>query len=109
MNLVGDVNGKSCLIVDDVMDTCRTVTEVSAVLKNNGAVNIFTCATHPVLSGGAIAALERSAICEVVVTDTIPLDRAKSSSKITVLSIAGLLGDAIRRIHHEESVSSLFV
>jgi ribose-phosphate pyrophosphokinase len=109
LNVVGDVAGKNCLIVDDIMDTARTISEVAIILKKNGARDIYACATHGVLSGSAIEALKRSPIKELVLSNTIPLVPEKKISKIKVLSIATLLAEAIRRIHQEKSVSSLFV
>ena len=108
MNVIGDVQGKHCLIVDDIMDTARTITEVAAVIKNKGAADIYACASHAVLSGNAIENIKFSPLKEVVVTNTIPLPPSKRIDKIKVLSIARLLGEAIMRIHKEESVSSLF-
>ena len=109
LNVVGDVAGKHCLIIDDIMDTARTITEVARILRKNGALDIYASATHPMLSGTAIQSLAESPIKEVVVTNTIPVPREKAIPKIKVLSIAKLLADAITRIHNEESVSSLFV
>lgn len=109
LNVVGDVAGKNCLIVDDIMDTARTISEVAVILKKNGAREIYACATHGVLSGSAIDSLERSPIKELVLSNTIPLTAGKKIPKIKVLSIASLLAEAIRRIHQEKSVSSLFV
>jgi len=109
LNVVGDVAGKNCLIVDDIMDTARTISEVAITLKKNGARDIYACATHGVLSGSAIDSLERSPIKGLVLSDTIPLAPDKRIAKIKVLSIAKLLAEAIRRIHQEKSVSSLFV
>ncbi|MBI5804953.1 ribose-phosphate pyrophosphokinase [candidate division TA06 bacterium] len=109
LNVVGDVDGKNCLIVDDIMDTARTISEVAVILKKNGAREIYACATHGVLSGSAIDSLERSPIKELVLSNTIPLTADKKIPKIKVLSIASLLAEAIRRIHQEKSVSSLFV
>jgi ribose-phosphate pyrophosphokinase len=109
LNVVGDVTGKNCLIVDDIMDTARTISEVAIILKKNGARDIYACATHGVLSGGAIDSLKRSPIKELVLSNTIPLTPEKRIAKIKVLSIAKLLAEAIRRIHQEKSVSSLFV
>ena len=108
MNVIGDVQGKHCLIVDDIMDTARTITEVAAVIKSKGADDIYACACHAVLSGNAIENLRYSPLKEVVVTNTIPVPPSKRIDKIKVLSIAKLLGEAITRIHKEESVSSLF-
>ncbi len=108
MNVIGDVQGKHCLIVDDIMDTARTITEVAGVIKGKGAEDIYACASHAVLSGNAIENIRNSPLKEVVVTNTIPLPPSKRIDKIKVLSIAKLLGEAINRIHKEESVSSLF-
>jgi ribose-phosphate pyrophosphokinase len=110
MNVVGDVQGRSCLIVDDMCDTGGSLTKVSKALKEAGARRIHACFTHAVLSGEAIDHLEASDIEQIVVTNTIPLhDRACDSKKIKVLSIAPLLAKAIKSIHEETSVSSLFV
>jgi len=110
MNVVGDVEGRSCLIVDDMCDTGGSLTKVSKALKEAGAKRIHACFTHAVLSGEAIDHLEASDIEQIVVTNTIPLhDRACDSKKIKVLSIAPLLAKAIKSIHEETSVSSLFV
>lgn len=110
MNVVGDVEGRSCLIVDDMCDTGGSLTKVSKALKEAGAKRIHACFTHAVLSGEAIDHLEASDIEQIVVTNTIPLhDRACDSRKIKVLSIAPLLAKAIKSIHEETSVSSLFV
>ncbi|HEY0006020.1 MAG TPA: ribose-phosphate pyrophosphokinase [Pyrinomonadaceae bacterium] len=110
MNVVGEVRGRSCLIVDDMCDTGGSLVKVSRALKNAGAEHIHACFTHPVLSGTAIPKLEDSEIEQIVVTNTIPLhDDACGSKKIKVLSIAPLLAKAIKSIHEETSVSSLFV
>ena len=110
MNVVGDVDGRSCLIVDDMCDTGGSLTKVSRALKEAGAERIHACFTHAVLSGEAIEHLEESDIERIVVTNTIPLhDHACDSKKIKVLSIAPLLAKAIKSIHEETSVSSLFV
>jgi ribose-phosphate pyrophosphokinase len=108
LNIIGEVADKNCLIVDDVMDTARTICEVAGILKQNGAKSIYATATHGVLSGQAIESISASPITEVVLTNTIPLPPEKRISKIKVLSISKLLADAIKRIHNEESVSSLF-
>lgn len=108
LNIIGEVADKNCLIVDDVMDTARTICEVAGILKQNGAQSIYATATHGVLSGSAIQSITDSPITEVVLTNTIPLPPEKRISKIKVLSISKLLADAIKRIHNEESVSSLF-
>jgi ribose-phosphate pyrophosphokinase len=110
MNVVGDVRGRSCLVVDDMCDTGGSLTKVARALKNAGAESIHACFTHPVLSGKAVTLLEQSEIEQIIVTNTIPLrDHACELEKIKVLSIAPLLAKAIKSIHEETSVSSLFV
>jgi ribose-phosphate pyrophosphokinase len=110
MNVVGDVKGRSCLIVDDMCDTGGSLTKVAAALLKGGAERVHACFTHPVLSGQACELLAESNIERVVTTNTIPLrDTACSEKKINVLSIAPLLAKAIKSIHEETSVSSLFV
>jgi ribose-phosphate pyrophosphokinase len=110
MNVVGDVQGRTCVIQDDIIDTAGTITKAAAALKANGAEKIFACAVHGVLSGPAVDRIEKSPIDKMIVTNTIPLtgDKAKCE-KIKVLSVARLLGQAIKSIHEETSVSSLFV
>ncbi len=110
MNVVGDVRGRSCLIVDDMCDTGGSLTKVARALRENGAERIHACFTHPVFSGKAVELLRESDIEKVIVTNTIPLrDNACELDKIKVLSIAPLLAKAIKSIHEETSVSSLFV
>jgi len=110
MNIIGDVQGRTCVIVDDIVDTAGTLTEAAGALKDAGAAVVSAAITHPVLSGPAIKRLEESALEELVVTDTIQLrDDARECRKLHQVSIAPLLGEAIRRINNEESVSSLFV
>jgi ribose-phosphate pyrophosphokinase len=110
MNIVGDVEGRDCVIVDDMIDTAGTLTNAAAALKERGARRVIAAATHPVLSGPAVQRIVESCLEEVVVTDTIPLrDEARSTGKFTQLSVARLLGEAIKRIHNSDSVSSLFV
>jgi ribose-phosphate pyrophosphokinase len=110
MNVVGDVRGRSCLIVDDMCDTGGSLTKVARALKDAGADRIHACFTHPVLSGRAVDHLAQSDIEQIIVTNTIPLrDNASELEKIKVLSIAPLLAKAIKSIHEETSVSSLFV
>jgi ribose-phosphate pyrophosphokinase len=110
MNVVGDVRGRNCLIVDDMCDTGGSLTKVAKALKEAGAERIHACFTHPVLSGRACELLAKSDIEQIVVTNTIPLhDSACELDNITVLSIAPLLAKAIKSIHEETSVSSLFV
>jgi ribose-phosphate pyrophosphokinase len=109
MNVVGEVSGLRALILDDMVDTAGTLTEAADSLMKHGASEVFACATHPVLSGPAIGRLKESCINKFVCTDTIPLSaEALACGKIEVLSVAGLLGEAIRRIHYHDSVSSLF-
>jgi ribose-phosphate pyrophosphokinase len=110
MHLIGDVRGKTAIILDDMIDTAGTLTQAAGALKQNGAALIYAAATHGVLSGPAIDRLNGSVIEEVLLTDTIPLgEKAERTSKIKVLSVAPLLAEAIRRIHEDESVSSLFI
>ena len=110
MNVVGDVRGRSCLIVDDMCDTGGSLTKVAKALKNAGAGRIHACFTHAVLSGQAVKQLDASEIEQVIITNTIPLrDNVCEWKKIKVLSIAPLLAKAIKSIHEETSVSSLFV
>jgi len=111
MNVVGDVRGRTCIIQDDIIDTAGTIVKAAHALKANGAERVVACAVHGVLSGPAIERLEAAPIDQVIVTNTIPLttDRARGCKKIKQLSVARLLGQAIRSIHEETSVSSLFV
>ncbi len=110
MRVVGEVAGRVAVIVDDIVDTAGTLAAAAAALRDAGATEIFACCTHPVLSGPAVQRINESALAEVVVTDSIPLPRGgEECSKLRVLSIARLLGEAIRRTHNEESISSLFI
>jgi len=110
MHLIGDVKGKAAIILDDMIDTAGTLTQAARALKEHGAKSIYACATHGVLSGPAIERINDSQIEEVLITDTIPLgDKATLTGKVKVLTVADLLAEAIRRIHEDESVSSLFV
>jgi len=109
MNLIGEVKGKDCIIIDDMIDTAGTLTNAAKALQEKGARKIVACASHGVLSGPAIERIAASPLTEVVVTDSIPLSEgAKKCSKIKQVSIAPLLGEAIKRIHSSDSVSSLF-
>lgn len=109
MNIIGDVVGRTCLIMDDLVDTANTLCEAANALKEKGAARVVAYCTHPVLSGPAIERIEKSALDELVVTDTIPLSpAAQQCSRIRQLSVAELLAETIRRINNEESVSSLF-
>ncbi|MEQ6378005.1 ribose-phosphate diphosphokinase [Bacillaceae bacterium S4-13-58] len=107
-NIIGEVQGKTTIIIDDIIDTGRRVTGAARTLDEHGAKQIYACCTHPVLSGLSIDLLEKSAIKEVVVTNTIFIPEEKRLSKITQLSVASLLGQAISRIYENESVSTLF-
>ncbi|MGB7218414.1 MAG: ribose-phosphate pyrophosphokinase [Vicinamibacterales bacterium] len=110
MNVVGDVKGRTCIIQDDLIDTAGTITKAASALRENGAGRVLACAVHGVLSGPAIDRIEKSPIEQLIVTNTVPLSPAgKACSKIVVLSVARLLGQAIKNIHDETSVSSLFV
>ena len=109
MYLIGDVKGRDVLIIDDMIDTGGTLVQAADALKREGARRILACGVHPVLSGPAMARIEGSPLEEVVVTNSIPLGKDKQHPKLTVLSVAPLLAEAIRRIHDEESVSTLFV
>lgn len=108
MNIIGDVNGKSVILVDDIIDTAGTITMGAQALVEKGAKEVYACCTHPVLSGPAIERLEKSCIKEIVVTNTIPLSEDKQIDKIKILSTAPLLGEAIIRIHEDLSVSKIF-
>ncbi|HKD44871.1 MAG TPA: ribose-phosphate pyrophosphokinase [Candidatus Angelobacter sp.] len=109
MHVIGDVKGRTCLIIDDIIDTAGTLVKTAEALVSAGATKVFACASHPVLSGDAIERISKSSLQEVIVTNTIPLTgKAKDEPKIKVLSIAGLLGRAIQSIHEETSVSTLF-
>ncbi len=110
MNVIGDVEGRACILVDDLVDTAGTLCEAARALKEKGAAKIVAYCTHPVLSGPAVANIENSALDELVVTDTIPLrPDAKGCKRIRQLSIAEMLAETMRRISREESVSSLFM
>lgn len=109
MHIIGDVDGRTCVIVDDMVDTAGTLCKAANALKEYGAKKVVAYCTHPVLSGAAIENLKNSAIDELVVTDTIPLtDAAKACGKIRQLTLAGLLAESIRRVNNEESISAMF-
>jgi len=110
MNIIGEVEGRKCLLLDDIIDTAGTLVNAANALVKAGAKSVAACASHPVLSGPAVTRIKESAITEVVVSNSIPLsEEAKASGKFKVISVARLLAEAIRRIHHSDSVSSLFV
>ncbi len=110
MNIIGEVSGKTAIILDDMVDTAGTLTQAAQALKSRGTTSIYACCTHPVLSGPAIKRIEESPIDSLVVTNTIPLsDGARDCKKITILSVAELLGETVKRIYNSQSVSTLFV
>jgi ribose-phosphate pyrophosphokinase len=110
MNIIGEVEGKTCLLIDDMVDTAGTLCQAAQALKDEGALKVVAYITHPVLSGNAVEKISKSALDELVVTDTIPLSAAaKACERIRLLSVAGLLAETIRRIRDEESVSSLYL
>jgi ribose-phosphate pyrophosphokinase len=110
MNIIGEIQNKTALLLDDMVDTAGTLTQSADALLKAGAKRVAACCTHPVLSGAAIERINKSALQELVVTDTIPLrEEAKSCKKIVALSVSKLLGEAIKRIHNNDSVSSLFI
>jgi len=108
LNVIGDVNGRVALTVDDEIDTAGSLTNVVDTLLKKGALEVYACATHAVLSGQAVERIRRSPVKEVVITDTIPIPDAKRLDKITVLSISSLLGEAIHRIHTGLSIGAMF-
>ncbi len=109
MNFIGDVDGKDVVIFDDMIDTAGTITQAAEVCRNEGAVSVTTCATHPIFSGRALERLNAPAIDEVVVSNTIPFTRFEECPKVKVLDMSYLLAEAIERIHMEKTVSKLFV
>ncbi len=110
MHIIGDVRGKTCLLVDDMIDTAGTLCQAVGALKDQGAEKVVAYITHPLLSGSAVERIDNSVLDELVVTDTIPLSEdARASEKIRQLSVAEMLAETMRRISDEESVSSLYV
>lgn len=110
MNVIGDVKGKTCLVVDDIIDTAGTLVKTVEALLEQGATKVYACCTHPVLSGPAVERIQSSRLEEVVVTNTIPLHgEARKCKKVTVLSVGRLLATAVQSIHEETSVSALFI
>ena len=108
MNVIGDVEGKTCILVDDMVDTAGTLVKAADALQKRGAARVAAACSHPILSGMSIERLKNSIIEEVIVTDTIPVPKASHFEKLKVLSVAAFFADAINRIHSEDSVSSLF-
>ncbi len=109
VHIIGDVKGKNAIMVDDMVATGGTIAQAARILKAKGAKDIYLCATHPVLAGSAVEKLSKAPIKEAVFTDTIPFNQPDKKKIIKILSVAGLISEAIRRIHNSESVSSLFV
>jgi len=110
MNIIGDIKGKTAIILDDMVDTGGTLVEAGEALVQNGAAQVYACCTHPVLSGNATKRIEQSSIKALLTTNTVPLGReASESPKIQVVSVAEIFGEAIKRVHFSKSVSSLFV
>ncbi|WHZ32842.1 ribose-phosphate diphosphokinase [Desemzia incerta] len=108
MNIIGNVEGKKCILIDDMIDTAGTITLAAQALEDAGATEVYACCTHPVLSGPAIERIENSVLKKVIVTDSIQLTEDKMSDKIVQISVSELMGDAIKRIHENKSVSPLF-
>jgi len=110
MNIIGDVSGRTCIIIDDIVDTANTLCEAASALKKQGAEKVVAYATHPILSGKAIETINSSELDEIVITDTITLrENAVNNTKIRQLSVAKILAETIKRISDEDSVSSLFI
>jgi len=110
MNIIGEIEGRQAIILDDMVDTAGTLTQAAGVLLDKGATDVYACCTHPVLSGPALERIESSAIRKLVVTNTIPLSKdAEESDKIITLSVGQLLGETVKRIYNSHSVSTLFV
>jgi len=110
MNIIGDVKDRDCVIVDDIIDTAGTLANAANAIMDAGAKSVSACASHPVFSGPAIERIEASALSQVIVTDTIPLsEEGQQCEKVKVLSVGRLLGEAVKRIHHGDSISSLFI
>ena len=110
MNIIGDVSGRTCIIIDDIVDTANTLSEAALALKKQGAIKVVAYATHPIFSGNAIDTINASELDEIVITDTITLrENAINTKKIRQLSVAEILAETIKRISHEDSVSSLFI
>jgi len=110
MNVIGDVKSRTCLVVDDIIDTAGTLVKTAEALLKSGAIKVYACCTHPVLSGPAIERIQNSNLVEIVVTNTVPLhSEARKCKKISVLSVGRLLDKAVQSTHEETSVSVLFI
>jgi ribose-phosphate pyrophosphokinase len=108
MAISGDVKGRDCVVVEDIITTGGTISKLAAALRQQGANRVLVAATHPVLSGDALDKLKKADVEEVIVTDTVPIPAEKADSRLTVLSVAPLLAEAIIRVHENRSVSELF-
>ena len=108
MNIIGDIEGKNCVLLDDMIDTAGTITNAANAIKEMGAKSVKACATHPVLSGPAIERIEASAIEELVILNTMPVPKEKMLDKIKVLSVGPVFAEALTRIHCNESISKIF-
>jgi len=108
MNIIGDIEGKNVILIDDMIDTAGTITQGADALKKFGAKDVYACCTHPILSGPAIERIQNSVIKELIVTDTVPLAPEKMIDKIKIRSVAPVFGEAIQRIYKNISVSKLF-
>jgi ribose-phosphate pyrophosphokinase len=108
MHILGEIKGKTCVLVDDLIATGSSLVEAAEALQKGGATAVYACVTHPVLSGPACARVASSCLKELIVTDTIPLGERRRHPKIVVLSVARVLSEAIKRIHFEQSISVLF-
>ena len=108
MHVIGEIAGKKCILIDDMIDTAGTLTEAAVALMEHGAVSVKAMATHGILSGPAIDRISSSVIEKVIITDTIDNTRLKDFTKLQILSVAGILATSIERIHNKESISSLF-
>ena len=108
MNIIGDIKGKNCILVDDIVDTAGTICQAAAALQKNGAKKVYGCATHGVLSGPAIERIENSVMEKFIITDTIELPEEKKTDAIDVVSVAPLFANAIKRINTNTSVSAMF-
>jgi ribose-phosphate pyrophosphokinase len=109
MHIIGDVKGRDCIIVDDMIDTGGTLCKAAEALKSHGAKRVFAYATHPVFSGNAVQNIKDSEIDEFIVTDSVPLsDAMKATGKVTQLTLSGMLSEALRRVSNEESISAMF-
>ena len=108
MNIIGDIEGKNCIIIDDMIDTAGTITNAANAISDLGAKSVYAAATHPVLSGPAIDRIEKSAICEAVLLNTLPVPEDKKTDKFTFLSVAPLFAEAMTRVFTNGSISKLF-